>query len=474
MSDINWFLLFVHLVLAPGTAIHALIFKRDSRAAFGWIAVCVLLPLGGPILYLLFGINRVRTQAARLAPARFGADYERGAAVDQPHPLPADLAPGYLPLARVGAGLSRHALLAGNCVEALHNGEQAYPAMLEAIRGASSRIYLSSYIFDSDRSGRQFIEALTQAHARNVDVRVLIDGMGEWYSWPRARRLLRRQGVCTAHFMPLKLLPPSLHLNLRSHHKLLVVDSTVAFSGGINIGDRHLADRVENPGRVVDLHFRLRGPVVNQLEVVFLDMWRFTTGQADTQPGPAEESPGQMRCRVITDGPDEDLDRLTMLLVAAISLAREQIYIMTPYFLPPREIVAALQAAAVRGVEVTVILPEKNNLPYVHWATRNMLWELLLRGVRVVYQPPPFVHTKLFVMDRRYVLIGSANWDARSLRLNFELMVEIYDAPLARQLAGHAEAAVHAGTAVTLEDVDGRSFPVRLRDSLCWLFTPYL
>lgn len=474
MSDINWFLLFVHLVLAPGTVMHALIYKRDPRAAFGWIAVCVLLPLGGPILYLLFGINRVRTQAARMAPSRFGPGLERGTPVDQPHALPEDLAPGYLPLARVGAGLSRHALLSGNCIEPLANGEQAYPAMLEAIRGASRRIYLSSYIFDSDQSGQHFIEALAEADTRGVDVRVLIDGMGEWYSWPRTRRLLKHRGVRTARFMPLKLLPPSLHLNLRTHHKLLVVDSTVAFSGGMNIGDRHLAERLDNSARVVDMHFRLRGPVVNQLEEVFLDMWRFTTGQANAQPGPPASAAGDMRCRVITDGPDEDLDRLTMLLVSAISLAREQIRIMTPYFLPPRELVAALQAAAVRGVDVTVVLPEKSNLPFVHWATRNMLWEVLLRGVRVFYQPAPFVHTKLFIVDRRYVLIGSANWDARSLRLNFELMVEIYDATLADDLTVHIDEALSRSTAVSLEAVDARALPTRLRDSLCWLFTPYL
>jgi len=474
LIDINWFVLFVHLVLAPGTAIHALIYKRDPRAAFGWIAVCILLPLGGPVLYLLFGINRVRTHAARLLPRRFSPGFERGEVVIQPQPLPADLAPGYLPLARVGAGLSRHALLAGNHVEPLHNGEQAYPAMLEAIRGARDRVFLSSYIFDTDATGREFITALIAARARGVDVRVLVDGMGEWYSRPPARRLLRRGGVPVACFMPPHLLPPSLHLNLRSHHKQLIVDTHTAFTGGMNIGDRHLAARSDNPGRVVDVHFRLRGPVVDQLEDTFLDLWSFTTGEPRCAPGPAPAPAGEMRCRVITDGPDEDLDRLTMLLVSAISLARDHVQIMTPYFLPPREIVAALQAASVRGVAVTLVLPAKNNLIYVHWATRNMLWELLTRGANVVYQPAPFVHSKLFIVDRRYALIGSANWDARSLRLNFELMVEVYDQPLATALGRHVDAAVSAGTPVSLAELDARSLPVRIRDSLCWLFTPYL
>lgn len=470
----QWLVVFVHGVLAPVTALHALLYKRDPRAAFGWIAVCILLPLGGPVLYVLFGINRVRSRAARQIPRTFSPGFERGDAVAQPHPLPDDLSPLFLPLARVGAGLSRHQLLTGNRVEVLHNGEGAYPPMLAAIRGATQRVYLSSYIFDSDTTGGAFVDALADATARGVDVRVLVDGMGEWYSWPRVRRLLARRGVPVARFMPITLLPPSIHINMRKHHKLLVVDTAVAFTGGMNLGDRHLVEDTRRHAGVADVQFRLEGPSVAQLEDVFLQLWSLTTGDTRTVTGPVPEPCGEMRCRVITDGPDEDLDRLTMLLVAAISLAREELRIMTPYFLPPREIIAALQSAAIRGVVVTLVLPAKNNLPYMHWATQNMLWELLSRGVRVIYQPPPFVHSKLLVVDRHYSLVGSANWDARSLRLNFELMVEIYDASLAGELSAHIDAAAAAGETVTLADVDGRSLPVRLRDSVCWLFTPYL
>ena len=181
-----------------------------------------------------------------------------------------------------------------------------------------------------------------------------------------------------------------------------------------------------------------------------------------------------MICRTLTDGPDEDLDRLTMLLSAAIASARDSIRIMTPYFLPPRELIGALQAAAVRGIDVHVVLPEKSNLRYVDWATRNMLWELLFRGVRVSLQPAPFNHGKLFVVDDFYSLVGSANWDPRSLRLNFELQVEAYDAQLAAGLSDHIDGLADAGRELCLEDVDGRSLSSRLRDAACWLFGPYL
>jgi cardiolipin synthase len=174
------------------------------------------------------------------------------------------------------------------------------------------------------------------------------------------------------------------------------------------------------------------------------------------------------------DGPNEDPDKLAMILVAAFGLARRKVMVMTPYFLPSRELIGAMQAAALRGVEVTVVLPVKNNLPFVHWATRNMLWELLQRGVRIFYQPPPFVHTKLFLMDDCYALVGSANIDPRSLRLNFEFALEVFDPDFCEVLQSHFEEARRRSREVTLQEVDSRPFPARTRDALAWLFTPYL
>jgi cardiolipin synthase len=141
---------------------------------------------------------------------------------------------------------------------------------------------------------------------------------------------------------------------------------------------------------------------------------------------------------------------------------------------PSRELIGALKSAALRGVDVNIILPFKNNLPYVKWATENMLWELLERGVKFFYQPPPFVHSKLFLIDEHYAQIGSANIDARSLRLNFELVVEVYDKAFAKDLADHFFSVRDNSTPITLQQVDSRSFAVHLRDSLCWLFSPYL
>ena len=161
-------------------------------------------------------------------------------------------------------------------------------------------------------------------------------------------------------------------------------------------------------------------------------------------------------------------------MMGAISAAQDNVFIITPYFLPSREMISSLQSAALRGVDVAIILPRKSNLRFIDWATRNLLWELLQHGVKVYYQPPPFAHTKLFVVDGVYAQIGSANLDPRSLRLNFELNLEIYSAEFVEQLADYIRSIRQASREITLKEVDDRHLFVRLRDAACWLFMPYL
>lgn len=463
----GWTLLAAQTLLGLGAAWHALLNKRDSRSALGWMAVALALPIAGPLAYLLLGINRVHTRARRRLPSALRSRRRRTDAV---LPQPPELAD----LARAGAVVSGRPLRPGNGIVPLRNGEQAYPAMLEAIAGALTSIDLATYIFENNATGHRFVAALAAAQARGVRVRVLLDGLGEWYS-PGIHRRLRRAGIDARAFNPLQLLPPSLAVNLRNHRKLLVVDGVVAFAGGINIGDRHLLAPPRTRHPVADLHFQLRGPVVADLQQVFADTWCQAGGDAtDAVAAIPPDTAGPSRCRVIADGPDENLDQLALILQSACSAARRSLRIMTPYFLPSRELIAGLQSAALRGIAVTVLLPERSNLPYVHWATRNLLWELLDRDVQVRYQPPPFNHGKLLVVDESYVLFGSANIDPRSLRLNYELGVEVFDPAFGGAMSQAFDDLVAGSRAVTRAELDERSLAVRTRDALCWLFSPYL
>jgi cardiolipin synthase len=379
-------------------------------------------------------------------------------------------------LARVVSRVVAQPLTTGNQIQPLVNGDEAFPAMLAAIDSAQKTISLSTYIFDNDKSGKQFAAALQRAVARRVSVRVLIDATGARYSWPSIIHELKRANVPVARFLPSLAPWRVMTLNLRNHRKSLVVDGQIAFTGGMNI--RHgnvLATSPQHP--VQDLQFRVEGPLVAQLQAAFANDWAFTTSEVlDGEkwfPKPRPTDRGVI-ARVITDGPDGDFEKLRLTLLAALAEAQTSVQILTPYFLPDPALITALNIAVLRSVRVDIILPARSNLPYVHWASRAMWWQVLERGCRIWLTPPPFDHSKLMIVDGHWVLFGSANWDARSLRLNFELNVECYGRDLANEMESLIQRKLHGAREVTLAEVDGRSSPAKLRDAIARLFSPYL
>ena len=472
MDRIFWGLLIFSLtLLALVSAGHALINKRDPRSALGWIVTCVAIPLLGPLFYWGMGVNRIYSRARRWHEEAGHPPVippKRTTAVSSP--LPSELR--YLrELRRLSDRVVSTNLLPGNTLVPLENGEEAYPAMLAAIDRAASSVHLCTYIFDGDDTGKRFVMALSRAADRGVEVRVIVDSLGEKYSRPTARVLLKGSGVQFRRFLPLK---PGRYLNLRNHRKVLVVDGTLGFTGGMNIGSRHLVSG--RPPVVKDLHFQVCGPVVADLQHTFLEDWHFATGEqlADERFFPELQPAGTALVRAVSDGPDKDFRKLHWIILGALSCARKKVTIVTPYFIPDRPLIAALVTAALRGVEITLVLPEVNNLPYVQWASRSYLWELLQQGVRIYSQPSPFVHTKFMVVDRSWSLIGSANLDPRSLRLNFELNLEVYDLNFAALLEQRCAATLALSREITLAEMDGRTLPIKLRDAAAKLFSPYL
>lgn len=468
-------LFFLFSLAASG---HALLNKRDSRSALGWVAVCLLVPYAGAILYLLFGVNRARSSARRLRPVTSTGLRSVW------KPESAQLR--HFPLAVIGHNITRSELVPVDNLEVLRNGDEAYPAMLAAIAEARKSVWLSTYIFSRGRVADAFIAALKAARERGVDVRILLDGMGEYMGLPRIGPRLRRAGLTFVRFNPLRLLPLSLHLNLRNHRKLLIIDRSTAFTGGMNIADgNHHAEGLRHT--IQDLHFRLNGPITEGLANVFLQDWHYAFREeprpqdAGPVPLPArspawsvEDSEATAFGRIITDGPNEDIDKIADSLVGVFSCARTRIWIMTPYFLPDTDIVGALQAACLRNLDVRVILPSGNNIPAAHRASRHQLWQVLNYGVKVYYQSPPFNHSKLLLIDDDYIQLGSANLDPRSLRLNFELNLEIFSREVHQTLCHYYEQCMAKSASFTRYDLRRRSLLARLTDAICWLFSPYL
>ncbi len=465
------------LVLMAFTAVHVLLHKRDARAAVSWLGLVWFVPLLGVVLYWVFGVNRIRRRAHLPFADRVPPAWEAGEAVVTPARVEELLGPSHPALdnlAELGERVTSLPLLAGNRVDPLVNGDEAYPGMLEAIESSTTSVSLCTYIFDRDPWGRRFCDALVRAVGRGVQVRVLIDDVGARYSIPAVVGGLRRDGVPVARFM--RSLRPwrFRYYNLRSHRKILVADGRVGFTGGMNIRAGHV---LKEGGRhpVKDLHFRIEGPVVAELQRAFADDWKFTTGEAleGQRWFPLIETCGPTIARAIADGPDEDFDKLRLVMLGALACAQRSVRIATPYFLPDSELASGLQVAALRGVRVEVVLPEENNLTLVKWASGAALEDLEPR-CRVFLVPPPFDHSKVMVVDDAWVLLGSANWDSRSLLLNFELNVECYDPDLAVRVNRVLEAKLTVAREVTPAELRERPLPVRVRDRFFRLFSPYL
>lgn len=455
--------------LAIVASAHAVMWRREPRAALLWVVITWIVPFAGPLSYFVFGVNRT---------ARHARKRMRRSALHEFHTHTESCArAGALePLVHLGDRVGVEPLELGNLVEPLFNGEEAYPAMLESIRAAKKSVSLCSYIFDCDGIGKQFVDALTEAEGRGVEVRLLVDALGALGYASRLARLLRKRRLRAASFAPLGFIPSRLlHLNLRNHRKILVADGSTGFTGGMNVSERHYLG--SSGGRNCrDLHFRIRGPAVAHLQRAFAEDWRFATGEDLKSEAwfPKLAAAGDAMARGVTGGPDDNLDRIRWVFHGAFQCARRSIRIVTPYFIPESPIRAAIAGAALRGVDVRLVLPSISDNVLVQWASTAYLWEFLQHGVRVARSQPPFDHTKLAIVDEMYVLFGSANLDPRSLRLNFEFNAEAYDEPLAKKLAGHVDELFEKGKKVSLKEVDGRSAPIRLRDGVAKLFSPYL
>lgn len=460
---------------------HAVMYKRDGRSLVGWFGVIWLAPIAGAAFYLMFGINRIHRRAHTLlkdGAQSIEADLEAAASLElaSREKYFSDPDVRHLgALAELVTRVVRRPLLSGNQVNALQNGEEAYPRMLEAIDNAQHSVSLCTYIFDGDHAGELFMESLKNAVTRGVEVRLLIDDVGSRYSWPSAFRKAKRAGIPAARFLPVLVPWLFYYSNLRNHRKIIIVDGNLGFTGGMNIREEHCLDRkTKQPTR--DVHFCVTGSVVSQMQQTFARDWYCTTGERLEGAiwFPEFKPTGTSLARGISDGPDDDHDKLRLVLLGAITSAKSSILIMTPYLLPDPALIASLNVAALRGVDVHIVIPEKTNLALVQWASTAQLWQLLKRGCRIWLSGAPFDHSKLMVVDKHWSLFGSMNWDPRSLRLNFEFNVECYDDALATTLTRIVETTIQGSRECKLADVDGRGMIVRLRDGFARVLTPYL
>ena len=357
-----------------------------------------------------------------------------------------------------------------------------YMAAMKPIRrcwkrfsSAKNSIALSTYIFRPDRVGIQFVEALVEAQKRGVHVRVLVDGIGSGYFRSPIVATLRNRGVNVGQFMHVKRPWRMPFINLRNHKKILIIDGRKSFTGGLNLG-------AENTGRrgkglnVDDTHFLIEGPVVEQIMESFAADWHFTMGEIldNLIWWPNLETKGGVVARGISSGPDEDIGKIEDVFVAAIGQARRKVRIVTPYFLPDERLSSAIDQAALRSVELEILIPSFSDHITMDWAMRAHLAHLNAERVRFYKNPQPFDHSKLLTVDGRWCAIGSPNWDVRSLKLNFEFLLEIYDKDVASGIDAWIDKKFARSVRISSSDIERRPIATKLRDAAARLFLPYL
>jgi cardiolipin synthase len=472
------FLAAVSVIAGTAAAIHATLTKDDVRAATGWVGVILLSPLLGAFVYLIAGINRIRHRALATRRSARHALWQEfyGPAVPR-EAVEQGFSPQFIPMRQVGDTVTRFPLTAGNTIETLTDGDTAYAAIGSAIKQARHDIILESYIFDRDRAGLRIADLLIEAHKRGVSVRVLIDSVGARYSVPSIVKYLVSHGVPTETFNGKVISGLRLpYANLRTHRKIIVVDNEIAFTGGMNIREA-FSETLSGDGHARDTHFRITGPIVSDLFAVAAEDWHFSSGEkiaATSQPSHGVPPNAPIFARVVSSGPDGSIETNHKMLMGAFSVAQRHIRIMSPYFLPDRELISALVTAARRGVEIDILVPSKNNLTLVDRAMTAQFDQVIKYGCRIWRVTGPFDHSKLLTIDGEWSYVGSSNLDPRSLRLNFEVDLEVLDTAFAGTISERIDRAKAGAHLVTLHELRHRHILLRLVDKILWLGSPYL
>ena len=405
-------LLVSHLLSIVGLAMGAvlianvLVQRRTPQSTLAWVLAIVLIPYVGVPLYVIFGGRKLKREAAQKTPL-YGAS--------QPAALPAADAGLAAMLTSSGAPPPRM----GNGIDLLSTGEDAYRAMIDLILQARRSIHLSTLILAGDEVGTEIVARIAEKARAGVEVRVLVDALFRFRTPRRLLRMLRAAGARTAWFMPLWHLPFRGHANLRLHRKALVVDGQTALVGGMNIAREYMGP-VPLAGRWVDLAALVAGPAVADVSRVFLADWHFASGESLEVQAPAGAR-GNSIVEVVGSGPDAPSDLLYDAFLSSVFAARRRFWIATPYFVPDDALTRALVIAAKRGVDVRVLVPARSNHLSADLAGASYLRQVAESGVRVARFRKGMLHAKLILVDEALAVLGSANFDMRSLFLDYEI-----------------------------------------------------
>lgn len=408
--------------------------RRDSGATLAWALAIIFLPIIGLLSFWLFGTTRLyfRKRKRRKIEAALAPDLKRLKLNDTYHATIAGIPDSLVHLAY---NLDRHmGPTRDNQVHIYREGARTFDAIEAAFDNAEHHIHVQYYIWEMDTTGRRLRDALIRAVKRGIEVRVLVDDVGSRHTRRHFFKPLLEVGGQVGRFLKVNLLSRRLNINHRNHRKIIVIDGEIAFTGGMNVGDVYAG--LQDPW--LDLHAQIWGDVAKDLQETFCEDWYHATGENLIKSiyFPPIPPQGTVCAQFLASGPaDQRWQAIYTMLFAAIGLATERIWLETPYFVPDRPLMMALQSAALRGVDVRLLLPAHSDHPLVYYAGRSFLDDLLLAGARVFEYNKAMIHAKSVVIDSHFATLGSTNMDQRSFRLNFEGNLFFYDADITTQLS---------------------------------------
>lgn len=449
--------------------------KRDPAAALGWSLAVAFLPVLGPLLFVLFGTNPLPRRLARKREHRRGwtPTSEAGTA---PEEIPELSGEGLAAtVRRVARALGEPGRRAGNHLDVLQSGPGAWEAIRGAIEGARHHVHITKYIFREDEVGTSLVDLLLEKAAAGVTVRVIVDAVGSPGRWRIIKRL--RKGGAGGHvFMPLIPFGKRFSPNLRNHRKIIVCDGEVAFVGGLNVGEEYLGRRLQRNRKWCDMHVRLTGPAVSDVQAVFAEDWHFCSGEVLPDAcSPPQVLDGPSAVQILSGGPDRDLNPIRKAFLLGIAGARKRLLLATPYVVPDRAVRDALKLAALSGVDVRLVTQAWPPDQILAWlCSRSYYAELLEAGVSLYEYVPGMMHAKALAVDGTWAMVGSANLDNRSLHLNFEIMAVLDSAPDVALIEQQLQDIIAAARPLDPARHARRRWYVRLAESVARLLSPLM
>ena len=488
IEEFLWFLQLIVVLLDIGACITVIFLERRSpQTALTWVLVMIFLPFLGLFLYLFFGRH---LYGSRIFSKKTKADLMLAAQAEEQFKKikenALELAPSISRFDSTIAlllSLDKAVLTRNNELTLYTDGEMKFAAFKEAVAGAKHHIHLEYFIIRDDELGNEIIELLTEKAAEGVEVRVIFDAAGTFSVKDEFFAPLKKAGGDVRIFFPLKVSFLNTRLHFRNHRKILVVDGVVGFIGGFNIGDEYLGKGPMGYWR--DTHLRLHGKAVAALQTRFIMDWNYAAKNAQISvedrksPYYPEEGfldvTGHSYVQIASSGPDSAEKAIYSGYMSLIGHAKESIYIHTPYFIPDEPMLTGLVLAARSGIDVRVVIPCKPDHPFVYWANHSYLGDLLAAGVRGYTYNDGFIHSKAGIFDGIATTIGTANWDIRSFKLNFETNAFVYDIEFGKRMNRIYLSELETNcTEITLEEYNLRSVSVRIKEGISRLFSALL